>query len=188
MGRYSRLLSITLNVATPSEGEPVRSQLWHRDPTDPKMCKVFIYLTDVGKDNGPFTYMKGSNRVGRFRNLHPQEPPMGFYPEKLEGGRARITECLGKAGTVIFCDTSGLHCGGYAQKGERLMFTAEFSSSSTPWPTLYTYSKDFNTKGLSRAGAYALGQNSNRFSTYLLNIFKKCWTGKKHYEQRKKGK
>ena len=34
-----------------------------------------------------------------------------------------IRVCTGRAGTVVFCDTTTLHRGGYATKSERTMFT-----------------------------------------------------------------
>jgi hypothetical protein len=45
---------------------PVTTELWHRDDEDRRIIKVFIYLTDVGLENGPFEYIP-RHRVGRWK-------------------------------------------------------------------------------------------------------------------------
>jgi len=111
----------TLNVTLPvPEGaEAQQSQRWHRDPEDRKMCKVFIYLNDVDEGAGPFVYVPGSQRGGKYGTLFPQRPPRGVYPEAGEVEKKIPAEEMkpftGKAGTVIFADTSGIHKGGCAQ-------------------------------------------------------------------------
>ena len=35
------------------------AQLWHYDMDRPKWLKVFVYLTDCGKDNGPHCFVRG---------------------------------------------------------------------------------------------------------------------------------
>ena len=112
------------------------------------MCKFFIYLNDVDETSGPFTYVKGSNLGGRWRNVYPQRPPMGSYP--LAGAvdavvsATDVRPCTGKAGTVIFADTSGLHKGGYATAKERIMFMAGFITSASQRGVFYTYGPDIS--------------------------------------------
>lgn len=135
---WSKLYYYTLNITSPVPvGEEARqSQRWHRDPEDRKMCKVFIYLNDVGKEAGPFQYVRGSIRGGRWGRIFGQRPPHGFYPP--EGALERIVPpsevqmCTGRAGTVVFADTSGLHRGGYATGAERMMSTIGFVSEASP--------------------------------------------------------
>ena len=154
---YYSMLNVTLPVG---EGEtPVQSQRWHRDPEDKKICKMFIYLTDVDKDSGPFTYVTKSHHGGIWRRLFPQHPPHGSYPplgvvEKIIPPHV-VKECLAKAGTVIFCDTSGLHKGGYARTRERIMFTAGYIPPSSRWKTQYRYPDNFR-EILSRASPLVL--------------------------------
>ena len=45
-----------------------------------------------------------------------------------------IKTFTGKAGTMIFCDTSGLHQGGYATGKERIMSTFGYYSHASLWP------------------------------------------------------
>lgn len=131
------------------EGEEAKqSQRWHRDPEDRQMCKVFVYLTDVDAGSGPFIYAKGSHRMGPFSHLSPQRPPAGSYP--AEGfvethiPSEQVLTCYGKAGTVIFADTAGLHKGGYCTERERIMVTAGFVSDASPWPSRFVLPQEFD--------------------------------------------
>src|SRR3989344_7311219 len=53
------------------DAEAQGSQHWHRDPPlgDEKIFKFFLYLNDVKEDSGPFMYIKGSQRAGRFGKI-----------------------------------------------------------------------------------------------------------------------
>ncbi len=149
MGMCAKFHSFTLNVTTPvGEGaSPVQSQRWHRDPDDKKMCKIFLYLTDVDEGAGPFTYVAGSQYGGKWRRFFPQLPPLETYPahgaveRRIPAGD--ILPGTGRAGTIIFCDTSGLHRGGYATRKERVMFTAVFVSPARITPITYRYPDNF---------------------------------------------
>lgn len=150
LGMYSIFYYLTLNITepVPSETVPVSSQRWHRDPEDKRMCKVFLYVNDVGEGSGPFTYARGSQHGGRHGNIFPQRPPKGTYPQS-EAVRAAIppedvTLFTGKAGTIVFADTAGLHRGGYATEKERIMFTAGFCSASSVWPFRFVYPEGFD--------------------------------------------
>jgi len=122
---------------------PQQSQGWHRDPGDKKICKIFLYVNDVDETAGPFMYVRGSQYGGVYRRFFPQRLPRGYYPpegavEKIIPS-TEIQTLTGKAGTIIFADTTGIHRGGYATKKERIMFTAAYSSGavkrehSTSW-------------------------------------------------------
>lgn len=136
LGMFGRLYYLTLNrtVPVPAGSGAMGSQRWHRDYDDRRLCKLFIYLNDVDEASGPFTYIPTSIRGLRWGHLFPQRPPLGSYPREEELarvinlGEARVN--TGRAGTVIFCDTSGLHRGGYATQKERIMFTAAYRSNS----------------------------------------------------------
>ena len=143
LGMWSKLslLSLHLTVPISANAGPEKSQLWHRDPEDKLMCKMFVYLNDVDENSGPFMYVAGSHYGGPWRRLAPQRPPKGYYPprglvEKVVPPE-NIKTFTGPACTVIFCDTSGLHKGGYAKSGQRIMFTAGYNSRASLKPVLY---------------------------------------------------
>ncbi len=137
MNMYTKLkyYDLALTIPVPAGSQAVQSQRWHRDPEEKKIVKVFIYLNDVDSTAGPFFHVNGSNYEGKYGRLFPQKPPEGFYPPEgaVEKAIAKedIREMTGRAGTLMFCDTSGIHRGGYATAKERLMYTAFFASPSS---------------------------------------------------------
>ena len=116
---------------------PVRArstQLWHKDPEDRYILKVFLYLSDVDDGAGPFTYAAGSHPKARLR----QEPSSSV---DADGARRsddeqmaevvppeRWVKGVGPRGTLIFADTRGYHKGGLARERDRLLYTCQFLS------------------------------------------------------------
>jgi hypothetical protein len=104
-----------------------KSQKYHKDPGINKCVKVFIYLTDVDKHSGPFTYIKKSHK--EFMEYFPQKyfGAGGLYPDSQLIDQIidkdLITPIYGKAGTLIIADTTGLHCGGNSLSKIREMAT-----------------------------------------------------------------
>ena len=137
-----------LDITTPVQPgmEAFRSQRWHRDPEDRKMCKVFVYLNDVDEGGGPFIYVPETQIGGRWGHFFPQRPPKGSYPPDGELEKFFSPDKLrvntGKAGSIIFADTAGLHKGGYATTHERIMFTASYTSKAALRPVQYRLPKD----------------------------------------------
>jgi hypothetical protein len=134
LNMFTRLVYINLwlNAATgrPESG----SQRWHRDPEDRKQVKLFLYLCDVNEQNGPFCYMRETHYTGRFGGIYRQKINASNYPQdgSLKG---KIPEhlsqvCTGRAGTLIFCDTSGFHKGGHVVEGQRLLFTSVYTTNA----------------------------------------------------------
>ncbi len=137
LGLYSQFnfYSLNLTLPMPEGADALGSQRWHRDPGSRRLCKMFIYLSDVDETAGPFWYIKGSQEGGIFRLLYPQKHPDGSYPPEgeLENQipKENFIMSTGRAGTVIFCDTTGFHRGGYATSGKRIMFTSLYLSSDS---------------------------------------------------------
>lgn len=132
MGLWPRLHSIGawLNYPTPADAEA--SQLWHRDPEDLRIIKVFIYLEDVGEQNGPFTYVPKTHPFGsraeralecRAKRID-DDRMRRYFPEK----RWRV--CTGPANTMILADTVGFHRGGKPAVGTRLLITFTYTSAT----------------------------------------------------------
>lgn len=123
---------------------PIQSQKWHRDPQEMRTLKVFLYLSDVDEECGPFIYVKGSppTSKGKFSKLFPQIKPKGSYPdtfalEKLTSEND-IFLATAPLGTIIFCDTAGIHKGGFAKSKNRIMATGFYPSFK------YTAGRNFN--------------------------------------------
>ncbi len=109
------------------------AQLYHFDMDRIRWLKVFIYLTDVGPDDGPHTFVLGSHRT------------RGIPTKMLSKGYARlddddVLQCFGKEKCVELCaprgsliveDTRGLHKGNVVKPGgkSRLMLQLQFSNA-----------------------------------------------------------
>lgn len=155
------MCSLLKTLVVPSDAPAQFSQRWHRDSEDKKMLKVFMYCTDVDDSGaGPFRYVRASHGGGTWGALFPQHPPVGSYPP--DGGveksvpESDILTCFGKAGTIIFCDTSGLHKGGFSTAKERIMYTAGFITSASFHPRRYDYPDESVLAPLSPLARFAL--------------------------------
>ena len=103
------------------------AQLFHFDMDRIKFIKFFFYLTDVGSQNGPHCYVRGSHagmpaglwKAGRIRD---EEIANSF-------ALSDVMEITGSKGTIIAVDTRGLHKGKVLEKGERLILQFEFTNS-----------------------------------------------------------
>ncbi|MDZ4296055.1 MAG: hypothetical protein U1A16_01650 [Patescibacteria group bacterium] len=167
LGMYAKLDFFSANVTIPGgrDAAAAGSQRWHRDPGDIRIIKMFVYLNDVDAETGPFTYVRESNAGNRFAGLYPAGPRNGMYPPPGAVERAvpsgMTFPCLGSAGTVIFCDTKGLHKGGYSISRARLMSTFGYSAQHSPThPITYRFPEGFAAaaKTLSPAARFAVGQ------------------------------
>lgn len=106
------------------------SQRWHRDPDDRSLVKLFLYLFNVEPGGGPFCFVPGSHDLGPYRRTLPSKPPYSTYPKdgdvEKHFSKDQIKICTGKAGTMIFCDTRGLHKGGHAAQNPRYLYNVVY--------------------------------------------------------------
>jgi len=119
----------------PASDERVASQNWHVDFDDKHLLKAFVYLSDVGTDHGPFEYVPGSQPGGRHHDVRPWVP-MGYgRVDDADVARSvpaeEIASFTGPKGTLILCNTSGLHRGGFATAGPRVLATATYCSPAS---------------------------------------------------------
>lgn len=125
------IVTMWWHTAFSSRPDEEAAQFFHFDMDRLCWLKFFFYLTDVGPENGPHTFVAGSQR----RN--------GIPSALLRKGYARLTdeevakhyrkedfiEFTGPRGTIIAEDTRGLHKGRHVEKGDRLVFQLQFSNS-----------------------------------------------------------
>jgi hypothetical protein len=134
---WSKLSYVDLwyTVPQPKETERVASQLWHFDFDDKHLLKAFLYLADVDAGTGPFEYVAGSQPGGPYHGVRPWKPmDYGRVPE--EEVQAQVPESAvrtftAERGTLIFCNTSGLHRGGFATTSPRVLATATYCSPAS---------------------------------------------------------
>lgn len=106
------------------------AQLFHYDLDTLRWLKVFVYLTDVGPDNGPHEYVPASHKAGSkppslmdrmYARLEDKE-----IDEHYPKGRKSI---CGPRGTVIIGDTRCLHKGNAVMGDYRLIFSPIYAPS-----------------------------------------------------------
>jgi len=151
MGMYSRLFYYSVRRTKLSGSKlPSHSQNWHRATQEQKNCRVYIYLNDVDETSGPFMYVSKSTRKKKYGHVAPQTAlSRGYYSAEVveahipESDRKAI---VGKAGTVIFCDSTGLHRGGYSNENVRTMSTFGFGAPSFRENINYSYPEALRSK------------------------------------------
>lgn len=149
-----------INLESSSDSGPIASQLWHRDYEDVKLLKIFIYFNNVKKENGAFSYVDQTHWIGRYRHVFPCNYPEGVVitDEEIEKkwGSKGVRTYESAEGTIIFCDTSGIHKGGHCTKGRRYAFTATYSTPSTLGTKNYKASLAHLPNELSELQRYAI--------------------------------
>jgi hypothetical protein len=137
LGLWSKLEYVDLWYTKPADAEAERkaSQRWHRDYNDRHLLKAFIYLGDVDEEAGPFEYVPRSAPGGELGDLWPWRPLGENYPpqdelaKRIEG--RPVETFTGPKGTMIFCNTSGFHRGGFATVKPRALATFTYSSPAS---------------------------------------------------------
>jgi Phytanoyl-CoA dioxygenase (PhyH) len=146
-------------IPDPTAETRVKSQQWHRDPWDEHITKVFVYFSDVDEDAGPFEYVPQSAPGEQYGDLWPWQPE-GVYPPQDEfEATIPSTEWLsatGPAGTVIICDTSGFHRGGWARLRPRILSTQTYVGSTSAKRPRFELGASAENGGLSPAACAAL--------------------------------
>ena len=117
----------------PTDEPPSVSQLWHRDPEDLQIIKVFIYLSDVGEQSGPFSYIPRTHSFGaEVERARQCEASKRLSNEEMSRvfGPSSWKVCTGAADTMIVADTIGYHRGGKPTSGVRILVTFTYTSAT----------------------------------------------------------
>jgi hypothetical protein len=146
-------------IPDPEAVDRVKSQQWHRDPWDEHITKVFVYFSDVDEDSGPFEYVPDSAPGGGYGHLWPWQPE-GVYPpqDQFEAAipQSDWLTATGPAGTVIFCDTSGFHRGGWAKHKPRILSVQTYIGGSSAKRPRFELEANGGAAGLDPAARSAL--------------------------------
>jgi hypothetical protein len=133
LGVWPQLYSVSAWLNYPTEDEAKTSQLWHRDPEDMKLIKVFIYLDKVDESTGPFSYIPDTHPFGSAAGK------AALYEKKkrvLDNELAEVypsstwMSCVGPANTMILADTVGYHRGGKPSVGQRILISLTYTSGA----------------------------------------------------------
>ena len=161
LGMWSKLEYIDVWYTQPGGAEERRSsQRWHRDFNDRHLLKAFVYLVDVDEETGPFEYVPRSapggelDRLWPWRPLGENYPPEGEFADRINGRSVTFTA---PKGTIIFCNTSGFHRGGFATGKPRVLATLTWDSpASLRALSERNYAFVFDGGSLGEAQRYAL--------------------------------
>lgn len=125
LGVAPYLESIELLYSKPVQGPPAQSQLWHKDRTDRRIIKVFVYINDVTPRHGPLSLLPRaeSARVPEFLFHYLTDEQMTKYADL-----SKMVALTGPAGTTALIDSqTSYHLGSRCQE-PRLAYVAYFSS------------------------------------------------------------
>jgi hypothetical protein len=162
---WSKLEYLDLWYSLPmGEGEKrVASQIWHRDFDDRHLLKAFLYLSDVDQQSGPFEFVPGSQPGGPYEGVHPWEPMVIGRVSDEEMSKhvpsGSVKTFTAPRGTIIFCNTSGLHRGGFVESKPRVLATVTYCSPASLHALTernYTLPPGTDTSGLDPVVRYAL--------------------------------
>jgi hypothetical protein len=147
-------------------GRRIGSQQWHRDPEDKQMVKVYLYFSEIDKDAGAMEYILGTSNalhgqgmeIGEWRaagaNLYP---PTELVEQSFSA--ARHFYCTGPVGTLLFCDTTGLHRGGISRSAPRIVATWTFVTPASRYQRRFTV-RPVEGQLLSEEARFALDLNN----------------------------
>jgi hypothetical protein len=149
----------------PTGQQPRESQLWHRDPEDRYVLKMFVYLTDVDEGSGALSYVPRTHARGSLKT----EPASTIVKEgntfvrRTDDAqmsamipREKWITATGKKGVVVLVDTRGYHKGGWARERERIVYTCMFSSQASVYSDVFTRDLQI-TPSSDKAIAFAVG-------------------------------
>lgn len=127
---------------------PVSSfeNFWHFDSYK-KRLKCFLYLSDVGPENAPVGYLKGSHgtclsRISRELEMYAGYKKDGhgyakdnesaylgcYWPHEAKALQRRFepVTCTGTAGTVVVFDGKGIHLANQLLSGKRIVLVSHW--------------------------------------------------------------
>jgi hypothetical protein len=142
------------------DGERIASQQWHRDPEDQHVVKVFLYFSDVDEEAGPFEYIPESAEGAKYGHLWPwgeseRYPPTEELEQKIPASDRMAAK--GSVGTLVICDTSGFHRGGYARSKPRVLSTHTYVNRKVkPDRQMRKFEVDWRDNELSEQARFAL--------------------------------
>ncbi len=133
LGVWPQLYSVSAWLNYPTEDEAKTSQLWHRDPEDLKIIKVFIYLVDVDENCGPFSYIPDTHpfgsAAGKAAAYEKQKRVLDDEISEVYPSESWMS-CVGPAKTMILADTVGYHRGGKPSVGQRILINFTYTSGT----------------------------------------------------------
>lgn len=164
LGLWSKLKGVNMwyTIPLPQTRKRVASQNWHRDPEDRKLIKAFLYFHDVDDGAGPLEYIPDSRSGRRLSALWRETTGSGGYgypsQEKIESavGASDVFVAKCPRASIVFCDTSGLHRGGFATQRARLLAQWIYLTPASQYGPWFELKKGTDLTSLDSVVQYAL--------------------------------
>ncbi|MDP6786473.1 MAG: hypothetical protein QF830_09865 [Rhodospirillales bacterium] len=134
LGALPTVLGYTAWWSFAGRPEAREAQFFHFDLDDYRICKLFVYLTDVEADSGPHIYVEGTHRpaiVAQARRAWAggEADFDAWYLQRLRKSDAEVEKVFerqtailtGPAGTTFLADTRGIHKGLLPDRADRLV-------------------------------------------------------------------
>jgi hypothetical protein len=126
-------------------GKRIGSQQWHRDPEDKQMVKVYLYFSEIDESAGAMEYILGTSnalgghgmKIGEWKAAGANLYPSAELVEQSFSATQHFY-CTGPVGTLLFCDTTGLHRGGISRSGPRVVATWTFVTPASRYHRRFT--------------------------------------------------
>lgn len=125
------VLSMWWHTSLHSQPDSEAAQLYHFDLDRLKWLKVFIYLTDVGPQDGPHSFIEGSHAPGGIPQHLLGKGYVRLSDEEVLSsyGAEKEIQFAAPKGTIIVEDTRGLHKGNAVSGNSRLILQLQLSNS-----------------------------------------------------------
>ena len=118
---------------TPINQTSVSSQMFHLDDEDLSQIKLFVNISDVDHDHGPFTFLpyhSSSKILSKYKNGKRRFTDDEVYQHTDRNQQVSLT---GVAGSGAFVDTSKcLHFGSRSNSKDRIVLMAQFLKTDAP--------------------------------------------------------
>jgi ectoine hydroxylase-related dioxygenase (phytanoyl-CoA dioxygenase family) len=125
------VLSMWWHTSFHRQPDSEAAQFFHFDLDRIKWLKIFVYLTDVGPENGPHSFVRGSHRTGGIPSAFLRRGYVRLADSEVYGTypAADVLELTAPRGSIIVEDTRGLHKGATVCGAARLVLQLQFSNS-----------------------------------------------------------
>jgi len=108
-----------------SEEEKYRNaQYFHWDNDFKKFLKLYVYLTDVDENSGPHIFIPGTHK----KKLFDHKLCRLYSDDQIYSSYKDIKKFIGKAGSLFFVDSYGIHKGDTPKSRSRLLLNVHYGA------------------------------------------------------------
>ena len=108
------------------------AQYFHWDNDFKKFFKLYVYLTDVDEGSGPHIFVPGTHK----KKLASHQLCRLYSDQQIYSSYSETKKFLGKAGSLFFVDSYGIHKGETPTSNSRLLLNVHYGKGNI------LYSKD----------------------------------------------